>query len=210
VIVCNEIPSNTSGTASAEQLNRRAYLDSVTLPNNNGRLIRINTFDAALQTGTANTSRTGYYGVSPNDTLHPGPAGNRVLGEIIGAELEKLLSAAGYPPRSAKVPTLASQSVLPNALLTGTNGTIATEAGGSGGSNKNGLGGAGVAGPVANGWTFARGDSLVALLNAVQPVAGSNLTVTLSKGADSDGFHPVDQGGRSSRRTRRCLQPDPD
>jgi hypothetical protein len=188
VIVCNEIPSNTIGTASAEQVNRRAYLDSVTLASNNGRLIRINTFDALLQPGTANTSRTGYYGVSPADTLHPGPAGNRVLGEIIGAELERLLSAASYPPRSVKVPTRSSQSVLPNALLTGTNGIIATEPPGPGGANKNGRGGAGVTGLVADGWTFARGDSLVALLNAVQPLTGNNLTVTLSKGADSDGF----------------------
>jgi lysophospholipase L1-like esterase len=188
VIVCNEIPSNTSGTASAEHVNRRAYLDSVTLANNNGRLIRINTFDAMLQPGTVNTSRGGYYGVGPTDTLHPGPAGNRVLGEIIGAELEKILSGAGYPSRSTKVPTLASQSVLPYALLLGTNGTISAEAQGPGGANKNGLGGAGVTGPVADGWTFARGDSLSALLNAVQPVAGSNLSVTLSKGTDSDGF----------------------
>jgi GDSL-like Lipase/Acylhydrolase family len=188
VIVCDEIPSNTTGTASAEQVNRRAYLDSVTLANNNGRLIRINTFDAVLQPGTANTSRPGYYGASPSDTLHPGPAGNRVLGEIIGAELEKLLSAAGYPSRSAKVPTLASQSVLRHAMLTGTAGTLDPETSGAGGTNQNGLGDPGVTGPVADGWTFARDGNLAALLNAAQPVIGSSLTVTLSKGTDSDGY----------------------
>jgi hypothetical protein len=185
VIVCNELPSNTTGAASTEQVARRHYLDSVSIGDKDGRIIHIDTFDATLQPGTANTSKPGYWGVG--DGLHPGPAGNRVIGEIIGAQLDAILSAAGYPSRSAKVPTLASQSVLPHAMLTGTGGQIAGEAPGAGGVNRNGTNGAGVTGPVADGWTFARDDGLAALLNGSQP-AGGSLTVTLSKGVDADGF----------------------
>ena len=186
VVVCNEIPSNTTGTASAEQVNRRTYLDSVTIGANNGRIIHVNTFDPILQSGTTNTSKPGYFAVG--DLLHPGPSGNRVIGETIGVVLESILSAAGYASRSAKVPTLASQSVLLNAMLTGSTGTIAPEAAGSEGSNRNGLSGAGVAGPVADGWTFARDNNLATLLNGAQSGAGNNLSVTLSKGTDSENF----------------------
>ena len=186
VIVCNEIPSNTVGTASAEQVSRRAYLDSLTIGANNGRIIHVNTFDPILQPGTTNTSKPGYF--AAGDPLHPGPTGNRVMGETIGAVLESILSAAGYASRSAKVPTLASQSVLLNAMLTGSTGTIAPEAAGSGGSNRNGLSGAGVAGPVADGWTFTRDNNLATLLNGAQSGAGNNLSVTLSKGTDSENF----------------------
>ena len=186
VIVCNELPDNTAGMSSTEQVNRRTFLDSVTLANNNGRLIRVNTFDSLLQPGTANTSKTGTF--APGDSLHPGPSGNQILGQIIGAELERILAAGGYPSRSAKVPRLASESVLPYAMLAGTGGIIATELAGAGGTNRNGAGAAGVTGTVADGWTFARDPSLAALLNASQPVAGSSLTITLSKGLDSENF----------------------
>ena len=186
VIVCNEIPSNTTGAASAEQVNRRTYLDSVTIGANNGRIIHVNTFDPILQSGTTNTSKPSYFAV--NDLLHPGPSGNRVIGETIGVVLENILSTAGYASRSAKVPTLASQSVLLNAMLTGSTGTIAPETAGSGGSNRNGSSGAGVTGPVADGWTFARDSNLASLLNGAQSAAGNNLSVTLSKGTDSENF----------------------
>ena len=186
VIVCNEIPSNTTGTASSEQVNRRTYLDSVTIGSNNGRIIHVNTFDSILQPGTTNTSKPGYF--AEGDLLHPGPSGNRVLGETIGVVLERILSEAGYASRSAKVPTMASQSVLLNAMLTGTAGTIAPETAGAGGSNQNGMSGAGVTGPVADGWTFMRDSNLASLLNGTQSAAGDNLTVTLSKGTDSENF----------------------
>lgn len=185
VIVCNELPSNTTGLAATEQINRRTYLDSLTLPSNNGRLIKINTFDALLQAGTTNTSKTGTF--APADTLHPGPSGNQIIGELIGAELERILAGGGYRSRSAKVPKLASESVLPYAMLAGTTGVIVSGPAGAGGSNQNGAGGAGVTGPVAAGWTFGRDDNLAALLNGSQ-VAGNNLTITLSKGQDSEGF----------------------
>ena len=184
VIVCNELPDNTAGMSSTEQVNRRTFLDSVTLANNNGRLIRVNTFDSLLQPGTANTSKTGTF--APGDSLHPGPSGNQILGQIIGAELERILAAGGYPSRSAKVPRLASESVLPYAMLAGTGGIIATEPAGAGGTNRNGAGAAGVTGTVADGWTFRREDSLAALLNAGQ--SGPSLTITLSKGLDSENF----------------------
>ena len=186
VIVCNEVPSNTTGTASSEQVNRRAYLDSVTIASNNDRIIHVNTFDPILQPGTTNTSKPGYFAVG--DALHPGPLGNRVLGETIGVVLERILSGAGYASRSAKVPTLASQSVLLNAMLTGTAGTIAPETAGAGGANRNGISGTGVTGPVADGWTFARDSNLATLLNGTQSTAGDQLTVTLSKGLDSENF----------------------
>ena len=186
VIVCNDLPSNQSGLAGEEQVKRRNYLDSVTIASNNGRLIRLNTFDSVLQAGTTNTSRPGLYGVG--EPLHPGPSGNRIIGELIGAELERILLAASYPSRSAKVPRLANQSVLPNAMLAGTAGKIAGEAAGTGGTNKNGANAAGVTGPVADGWTFERSSNLATLLNWTQSALGSNLTVTLSKGTDSEGF----------------------
>ena len=186
VIVCNDLPSNQSGLAGEEQVKRRNYLDSVTIASNNGRLIRLNTFDSVLQAGTTNTSRPGLYGVG--EQLHPGPSGNRIIGEVIGAELERILLAAAYPSQSAKVPRLANQSVLPNAMLAGTAGTIAGETTGIGGTNKNGANAAGVTGPVASGWTFERSSNLATLLNGLQSALGANLTVTLSKGTDSEGF----------------------
>jgi GDSL-like Lipase/Acylhydrolase family len=169
VILCNEIPSNTTGVAADEQINRRRYLDALVLPKNNDRVIKINSFDALLEDGTANSTKAGYNGSDPTDSLHPGPRGHRVLGELIGVELEKLL-AADYPSRSAKLPSAAADSVLKNALLTGTTGTIVTTSPGGGGLNN-------FAGVLADGWQFESYQTF-----------GSSLTVKLSKGKDADGY----------------------
>ena len=78
--------------------------------------------------------------------------------------------------------------MLLNAMLTGSAGLIDLEVAGAGGSNRNGISGAGVTGPVADGWTVARDSNLASLLNGAQTAAGDNLSVTLSKGTDSENF----------------------
>ena len=182
VVVCNEISNNAFNGVQQAQLDRRSYLDNFSLPTNDSRILKANTFDLVLQPGTTNTGKTGLY----FDALHLNTTGNRVLGEYIGGLLEPILSFNNYPVRNALPATQPILSASP--AMGGTTGRITTETAGAGGANKDGAGGVGVTGQVADGYVFTRDTPLAALLNAAQPVAGSQLTIALSKGVDSDGF----------------------
>lgn len=140
--------------------------------------------DTAHISGTLYYPKAGYY----KDLLHPTAYGNYLLGRLVGSELKKWAIAASYPKRN-NPPTSDAAAIFGNALLVGTGGTLATETAGAGGSNMDGNGGVGVSNNgIATNWTVSRSTALRNALNDVQGTAGNQLSVTVSKGVDSDGF----------------------
>jgi hypothetical protein len=177
VILLNELPSNLYNVALQPQLDRRTYLDTHVIGTNPGKVVKINSFDLMKQGGTSNSSIPGSYRTDTD--LHPNAIGNRSLGEFIGSYLDLILAQAGYAARNT--PPSAAASVLPNAGLTGTGGTLSV------GANKDGNNGTCFTGQIADGYTVTLGGSLDTALNGTQAV-GNQLTVAMSKGVDSDGF----------------------
>jgi chitinase len=189
VILCNELPTNRTDTALQPQLDRRAYLDALTLTGANaGKLVKLNTFDLVLKPGTTNISAIGTYllnngATPPGPALHPGPVGIRIVGEAIGTLLKNILANVGttYPKRNAAL-TLASQSVVPDSMMAGTAGTS------NFGTNKNGQNATCFSGSIATNWNLDRGDRLTTLLETNAQGGADTLQVVASKGVDPGGF----------------------
>ena len=198
IVICNEIPNSDKSGQGAVNFGRRQYLD--TWPDSStgmtaaekttygAKVVRVNSYDVMALTPTSYFPKTGYH--PTGNLLHPSSVGNRYLGTAaIGPVLNNLLAKAGYAPRNA-LPTAASQCLLSKSMLLGSTAITATngETAGVGGANLDGNSGVGVSGNVPSGWTIARGSSLQTLLNAAQPVSGSQLTIVSSKTTDSDGY----------------------
>lgn len=198
VVLCNELPNSDQSGQGAVNYGRRQYLDAwpdsstgmtaLQKTTYRRKVVKCNTYDALAQSPTSYQPKAGYY----QDLLHPAAVGSRYLGETIGTTVAAMLEYAGYAPRNT-LPTSDSQFVLPNGMLTGSVAITATngESAGAGGANMDGNGQPCVTGVLPTGYAIGRGSSLRTLLNAAQPVSGSQLSVVCSKTVDSDGFDAV-------------------
>lgn len=184
LVICNELPNSNQSGQGAINYARRVYLDtwpfsSATLTAGQkttyaAKTVHVNAYDTNADPASLYYPATGMF----LDTLHPGPLGGRAIGEAVGAVLTQLFKS--YPVRNIPISANA-QSVLGVWDMAGTTGTITAE------TNLDGNGGAGIVGSLATGWSFGRSSTLKTLLNGTQGVNGK-LSITLSKGLDSDGF----------------------
>lgn len=200
VVILNENPNSDQSGQGATNYTRRQYLD--TWPNSSSGMsagqkttygasvIRVNVYDVLAASDGSYYPRSGYY--PAGDLLHIGPVGARALGEALAAVLGPIFAANGFAARNT-LPSVAADSILANPLLTGTTAITATnsESAGAGGANMDGQGAACVTGSVPTGWSITRNTALRTLLNAAQPVSGSQLSVVVSQGTDSEGFATV-------------------
>lgn len=198
VIICNELPNSDQSGSGAIHYARRQYLDG--WPNTSTTLtagqkttyaakrIIVNTYDAIVDPLVPYYPRAGMF----IDGLHMTGKGCRVVGQLIGQVLEQLGRQYGIARRSY-LPATAADYILSRAGMTGSTTITATnsESAGAGGANMDGQGGACITGVVPTGWTATRGSTLRTLLNAAQPVSGSQLSVVVSKITDPDGYEGV-------------------
>lgn len=200
VVILNENPNSDQSGQGLVNFGRRQYLDTwpesstgMTAPEKalyGAKVVRVNVYDALALTPTSYYPKTGYY--PAGDILHIGPVGARAMAEAIATQIEPMLTAAGFPARNT-LPSVAGDSILANPLLTGSTAITATngESAGAGGANMDGNNLPCVTGVLPTGWAIGRSSALRTLLNAAQPVSGSQLSVVVSKTTDSNGFDAV-------------------
>ncbi len=200
VVICNELPNSDQFGQGPFNIARRDYLAGWPATSSGmtaqqkatyaAAVVKVDTYTAAALTPNSYFPKAGYY--PAGDLLHPGTVGNRAIGEAIAEALKKLAAKAGFGVRNA-LPANAADCLLTGGMLTGSTAITAAngETAGAGGANMNGVGGVGVTGAVpTGGWSVVRGGSLQTLLNGAQN-SRHQLTCTVSKTTDSDGFDAV-------------------
>jgi len=156
VIVMNELPNSNSSNLGSYNLARRTFLDVAAYTPYSGSVIKFNSYDLMAQSPTSYLFKAGYINVA--DALHPNFTGNRALGIGIGAILDGIFAAGGYPARNGLPAYVADTAFAGVNMFSGTSGTKGT----------------GATGSLATGWTG--------------PSVPAGYAIDYSKDVDSDGF----------------------